>query len=231
MYCINCGVKLEDTESRCPLCGVEAFHPDIVRGEAEPLYPPQSHPVPQPESRTGRIVITTLMLMAVIITVMCDYQINGKILWSGYAAGGILVTYTAVVLPFWFRKPEPGVFVPVTFDAIALYLLYINYATGGNWFLSFALPLAGGMCVIGTTVTVLLYHLRGGRLYIFGGAGLALGLFVLLVEVLLCATFPGVQFVGWSFYPAVALVLLGGMLIVLALNRTAREAMERKFFI
>ena len=229
MYCINCGVKLEDTESRCPLCGVEAFHPDIVRGEAEPLYPPHSHPVPQPESRTGRIVITTLRLMAVIITVMCDYQINGKILWSGYAAGGILVTYTAVVLPFWFRKPEPGVFVPVTFAAIALYLLYINYATGGNWFFSFALPVTAVMCLIVITVTAVLHRKRKGRLYIWGGTMMVLGAFMPFIEVLLAATFD-IPFIGWSIYPLVVLVVLGGALIYLAINRTAREIMERKLF-
>lgn len=231
MYCINCGVKLEDTEKRCPLCGVEAFHPDIVRGEAEPLYPPQRYPVPHTGSRTGTIIVTTLTLMALIISLMCDFQINGRILWAGYVVGGLLVTYTAIVLPFWFRRPEPAVFVPVTFAGIAMYLLYINYATGGNWFLSLALPLTGCMCAIATTVTVLLRYLRSGRLYIFGGAAVALGLFVLLVEILLCVTFPTVIFAGWSWYPAVALVLLGGMLLVLAFNRPARETMERKFFI
>ena len=39
MYCANCGVKLADTENRCPLCGTEAYHPDIERPEVDPLYP------------------------------------------------------------------------------------------------------------------------------------------------------------------------------------------------
>ena len=39
MYCANCGVKLADTEKKCPLCGVMAFHPDIVRPEGESFYP------------------------------------------------------------------------------------------------------------------------------------------------------------------------------------------------
>ena len=231
MYCINCGVRLADTEKRCPLCGVEAFHPDIVRGEAEPLYPLRSYPAPQNGSLTAKIVVTTLTLMAVIITLMCDFQINGKILWSGYAAGGLLVAYTAIVLPFWFRRPEPAVFVPVTFGAVGLYLLYINYATGGGWFLSFALPLTACLCLICTAMAVLLRWVRRGRLYIFGGAALLSGGFVLLVECLLCVTFENVHFIGWSLYPAVALGLLGGMLIVLAISRPARETMERKFFI
>ena len=31
MYCINCGVKLADTEHICPLCGTEVFHPELMR--------------------------------------------------------------------------------------------------------------------------------------------------------------------------------------------------------
>ena len=31
MYCVNCGVKLADTEQFCPLCGVKALHPDVER--------------------------------------------------------------------------------------------------------------------------------------------------------------------------------------------------------
>ena len=37
MYCIQCGVKLADTEKQCPLCGTVVFHPDLPRPEAEPL--------------------------------------------------------------------------------------------------------------------------------------------------------------------------------------------------
>ena len=35
-------------------------------------------------------------------------------------------------LPLWFRRPNPVIFVPVDFAAIGLYLLYINFATGGR---------------------------------------------------------------------------------------------------
>ena len=37
MYCVKCGVELDDAEERCPLCGTRVYHPDIERGEGEPL--------------------------------------------------------------------------------------------------------------------------------------------------------------------------------------------------
>ena len=231
MYCINCGVKLADTEKRCPLCGVEAIHPDLIRVDAEPLYPEHRYPAPQVNSRAAQIVITTLLLMVVLTTLVIDLQINERMTWSGYVIGALAVCYVLFVLPYCFRKPNPVVFVPCGFGAIGVYLLYINAATGGHWFLSFAFPVTGYVGTLITAVVVLLKYLHRGRLYIIGGAAIALGIFMPLMEFLIYTTFDLPQFGIWFMYPLITLVLLGGMLIFLAICRPARETMERKFFL
>jgi len=107
--------------------------------------------------------------------------------------------------------------------------LYINLATGGNWFLSFALPVVGGICLITCTVVTLIYYLRKGRLYILGGAFMVSGVFALLVEFLMKLTFE-VQFIGWSIYPLVVLFLFGGLMILVATDSMVRDMIERKLF-
>ena len=231
MYCIKCGVKLADTEKTCPLCGTAVFHPEIRQNEAEPLYPFQSFPKTRVNPKGGQIVLTTMFLLPLLISLLCDLQINSAVTWSGFVMGALLVGYVILVLPFWFRRPNPVIFVPCGFLAVGLYLLYIDLATGGDWFLSFAFPVTGGIGLIVTAVVVLLRYLRRGRLYILGGAMIALGAFMPLMEFLIDITFNRPRFAGWSLYPLIALVLLGGMLIFLAIFRPARETMERKFFI
>ena len=231
MYCINCGVKLGDGEKQCPLCGTEVFHPDVKPVEAEPLYPQHRYPAPPEYSRAAQIVVTTLMLMAALTTMVIDLQINGRVVWSGFVIGGLGVSYVMFVLPYWFRKPNLVVFVPCNFVAIGLYLLYINCATGGDWFLPFAFPVTGYVGAVVTAVVVLLKYLQRGKLYIFGGAFIALGAFMPLMEFLIYKTFDRPKFGVWCMYPLIGLVLLGGMLIFLAICRPARETMERKFFL
>ena len=217
MYCVNCGVKLADTEQVCPLCGVTAYHPDIVRNKEDSLYPRHRYPVQQPDSKAAQVVVTTLFLLPILITLLCDLQINGAVSWSGFVAGALLSAYV--------------IFVPCSFAAVGLYLLYINWALDGDWFLSFAFPVTGTVGLIVTAVVTLLRYLRKGTLYIIGGAAIALGAFMPLMEFLINVTFGYTRFVAWSLYPLIALVLLGGMLIFLAINRPARETMERKFFL
>lgn len=230
MYCIKCGVKLAASEKKCPLCGTVPYHPELVREEGQPLYPNDSLPPKEVRPKAVQAVVLVLFLMPLLITLLCDLRINRTVTWSGYVIGALVVSYVVLALPGWFEKANPVVFVPCGFAAVGLYLLYINLTTDGNWFLSFAFPLVGGVGLIITAMVTLLRYVRRGQLYVLGGGAMAFGLFAPVVEFLLNLTFNR-SFVGWSIYPLVALVLLGGLLIYLAINKAARETMERKLFI
>lgn len=230
MYCIKCGVKLAEHQKQCPLCSTVVFHPDIQPSGDLP-YPTQRQPAPQMRSHAALVIVTTLFLIPLLITLLCDYQINNSVTWSGYVVGALVVFYTMFILPYWFRNPNPVVFVPCSFAAVGVFLMYISWTTEGGWFLSFAFPVTGAVGLIVTAVVTLLKYVGKGQLYIIGGAFIALGLFMPLMEFLLNLTFGFPQALIWSGYPLVSLVLLGGMLIFLAICRPARETMERKFFL
>lgn len=231
MYCINCGVKLADTEKSCPLCGTVPFHPDLHREEAAPVYPSGCYPR-QEISRTGVMgVISILLLIPILVSLICDVSLHGAVTWSGYVVGAIAVSYITAVLPLWFRHPNPIVFVPCAFTAAGLYVLYIDLSVKGGWFLGFAFPVIGFVGILVTTVVVLVCCIRRGVLYIYGGALIALGIFMPVMELLIKQTFRLEKFIGWSLYPLVALVLLGGALIFLAISGSARETVERKMFL
>ena len=231
MYCVKCGVKLADIEKKCPLCGTSVYHPELMQGEGEKMYPKGKYPQAEAHALGLPIFFTVVFLIPFFITLLCDLRLNQSVTWSGYVIGALLLAYIIFVLPTWFRWANPVIFVPCSFVAAGLYLLYINVATGGEWFLSFAFPITGCIGVIVTTVTVLLQYLKSGRFYIIGGALVALGAVALLLEFLLSYTFDAYQFVGWSFYTLVGVAMIGGYLIFLGFCRPAREFMERKFFV
>lgn len=229
MYCVKCGVRLADTEEKCPLCGTVAYHPDIPREKVPPLYPHKETVKIKPNNRAVSGLLVFLFLIPLLVCLLADLHFNGQLDWFGYAAGGILLGYVIFALPHWFKRPNPVIFVPCDFAAAALYLLYVQLVTEGEWFLRFALPVLTALAALVCTAVALLRYLRGARLYIFGGGFIALGAFALLIELLLCLTFP-IRFLGWSVYPLIVFSLTGGGLIFLAINTAFREKMERKFF-
>lgn len=231
MYCIQCGVKLADSQTHCPLCGLRVYHPDLPEPTGTPLYPRDQLPPALPRPRTLSVAATIVFLLPILLVLLLDLRPDLRISWSGFVVGALLVGYVAVILPIWFEKPNPVIFTPCAFAAFLSYLLYIDLVTPGQWFLTFALPVAGLFGLICTAVVTLLRYLRKGRLYIFGGALIALGGNCLLAEFMLNLTFRKTVFIGWSLYPLITLFLLGSMLLFLAICKSARQAMERKFFL
>ena len=229
MYCVNCGVKLEDTETKCPLCETVVYHPDLRQGEGTPLYPAGRIPKPRARSKVLAGLSVPAFLIPLLVCFLCDRSVDGVLEWFGFVAGGLAVAYVALALPLWFKRSHPIVFTPCGVAAALVYLLYVSLATGGDWFLPFAFPVAGGFGILLCALVVLLCLLKRGRLFIWGGYFIALGGWMLLLEFLLGATF-GMPFYGWSVYPLVVFVLLGGALIFLGISATAREIMERKLF-
>lgn len=229
MYCVNCGIKLADSEEKCPICSTLPGG-TIPRDTSDPkLYPANRYP--EVSVKKGALNGTILFLFAIplLITFFVDLRSIDGLNWFWYTFGAVLLGYIVLALPLWFRKPNPVIFVPCDFAAAALYLLLIALMTSGGWYLSFALPVTVCAGMIVTAVITLLRYIRKGRLYIFGGAFIAVGAYLLMTELLLGVTF-GISFVGWSIYPLIASSILGILLIFLAINSTARERMERKLF-
>ena len=231
MYCIKCGVELADSEKRCPLCDTEVYHPDLYIKHTPSPYP-DVHDTKKKLSKKGVVFIFSLMfIIPVIVLLLIDVKINSSITWSGIANLAMALGYAVVVLPLWFKKPNPVVFVPIDFVLAGWYLLYIDACFNGGWFLSFAFPVCLTFLVIATAATTLFKYLRRGRIYIYGGLMFALGGACMLIELFINVTFGVRTFLLWSIYPAAALGIIGIAFIVLAVCKPMRESLSKKFFI
>lgn len=230
MYCMNCGVRLAESESRCPLCGTAAYHPDLPRPSAVPTYPGQAAPRLRPGRGFLPMLATILLLLGAAVTVIVDLSLGGGLSWAWYVITSVALFYILFVLPCWFRHPNPVVFLAVDFTAVELFLLHVDLVNRGGWFLSFAFPVAGILGIIIVTTATLLYYVRRGVLYILGGCFIALGSYFLLLELFSVITFGGPMF-RWCLYPMSALSALGLFLIFTAICRPWRELLQRKFFL
>ena len=98
MYCVKCGVELADSEKVCPLCGTRVFHPDLPQAQGEPPYPPQAQARPEEVSHTGALfVLTVLLALPAVLSILCDWRVNGRIVWSGYSVGGAALLAAAAI--------------------------------------------------------------------------------------------------------------------------------------
>ncbi len=230
MYCIKCGAKLSDGQTVCPICETRVYHPDFVIPE-ENTYPKIPFKSEEFNRRGLMFILTMIFLIPLILPVILELDWRAEVSWSGYVSGGTLIFYSAFIMPYWFKKPNPVIFTPITFALIITLLLFICYKTEGNWFMSFAFPVTGSLAVIVTAATALLYYVKKGCLYTIGGTLIALGVWTVLLEFDIRTTFDVSTPFYWSLAPLTVLSIIGIMLIVVAIVKPLKESLRRIFFV
>ncbi|MCQ2555321.1 MAG: hypothetical protein MJ171_06685 [Clostridia bacterium] len=228
MYCVKCGVKLQDGIESCPLCGTPVWNPDGVAIEGK--YPDKMPKKPVETNMPLAILFTFLSVITVTVLFVVCMNLYGNLSWGGYAIFGVMLFYVMMILPLWFRKPNPVIFTPVNFLAIALYVGYINWKVNGHWFFTFALPIILITAVEMVTVITLGRYVRRGRLYIAGGAVIFMGFATVLVELFQTMTF-GTQMFTWSLYSFSVFFIFGMFLIVAGIYKPLKVYLNKKFFI
>ena len=229
MYCPNCGVKLEEGGKKCPLCLADL--PSTEKGKGKSFYPDLPRPRQKEDFRGLLFLITLFFLIAGGCVLALDLIRNEKITYSVSVLTLLLLFYAAFCLPRWWRRPNPAIFLPVVFCCLMGALLYEDLRTGGGWFLPFALPVLGGFFLFLEAAVTLLEYVRGGRLYIFGGFFLAIGVLFFVSELLYRATFSMPICLTYSILPLILFCTLGMGLIVIAIVPPFRRYFERRFFL
>ena len=230
MYCVRCGVRLQEGVKACPLCGTPVWCPEAGERGPAATYSDR-YPVYSRQKRlTVMASITVALLAAMVACLSIALNTMGEMGWSFYVIAGTTAFYLAFLLPLWFRRPHPLIFVPVAFLSLCLLLFLICAYTGGRWFWTFAFPLTGLLAILTIGAVALYRYVKRGTIFITGGLLIAIGGGCLLAELFQHLTFHTPMF-AWSLYAAAVFFLFGGFLILAGIVRPLREHLERKFFI
>ena len=228
MYCVKCGVKLPDGAGACPLCNTPVLYDDGAAREARysDRYPA--------EQRHGKFVLlallTAVMAATGMICLILCLKTYGRASWSGYVLLGLSLAWIVAILPAWFRRWHPFIFLSVDIAAICGFLVYVNGVTGGHWFLPFAFPVTLLLGAILLVIVALMRRVRRGRLRLTAVLIICVGLSCMLIELFEHITF-GTQMFLWSLYCVSAFGAVGLFLLIASLIPPLRAFLERKFFI
>lgn len=230
MYCVRCGVKLQEGAKSCPLCQTPVIWKDL---NEENLSATFSKKYPKETTRTEYLkagVTTAVMAVLCLLSLIICLTTYGEVFWSGFVMLGMAVLWICFVLPFFFKKRKPFVFIPIDFLAIGGYLLYICLYTGGKWFLSFAFPVTGIAFLFTEAAVLIVTFLRKGRLLALGLYLIAFGAAMMLVEFFQYITFD-VKMFQWSLYCVVVFGAIGAYFVIASKAPGLKEKLEKKFFI
>ena len=227
MYCVYCGVRLQDGAAECPLCRTPVMIPDAAEGRD--LYPSR---LPEEKSHGRGLLVLLLTLVmagtALACLIFCLHR-YGQVSWSGYVLLGMALLWMWILLPLLFRRYRPMIFLPIGFACLAAFLLYVNWQTGGNWFLSFAFPVTGIAAVLTLLGVAIFRYIRQGRLRLLGLYLIVIGASFMLIEFFQHLTF-GSRMFDWSLYCVIAFGAMGLFLFIATLIPPLHAHLRKIFF-
>lgn len=145
MYCVKCGVELDESAKKCPLCDTKVITEirDIADVTPEPeAKSPYSDLIkipPKAQSKFIAFIITMVMLVPTFVFSAVDVLFPMGA-WPVHYAGSTLLVWIIFVFPFlWNKKPQFFVFI----DAIALAggaFFFGSVLKNDDWLVSIALP-------------------------------------------------------------------------------------------
>ena len=231
MYCIKCGAHLSEGQSICPICETKVYHPDFPVAEEKSTYPKKDFKSEEFNKKGLMLVITILFLIPVVLPLILDYNWHREISWSGYVSLGVIAFYVIFILPGWFKRPHPAIFFPTSFLAVTLFVFYVNYKTDGDWFYRFAMPVCLVFGAIISAVAILLHCLKRGKLYIYGGSFIALGVWTVMIEMLTRVVFGVNNSFYWSTCTMAICFIVGMLLIIIEIIKPVKESLRKFFYI
>lgn len=229
-YCVNCGVELDRTAERCPLCHTPVLNPnELIDRDSPRPFPMERAEVPV-ETKWELAVLLSAMLASVSVCCgVLNLFLHGAGAWSLYISGAALMLWIFLVPPLLRR----GLSVPVrllgNMAAVAVYVLAIAWNLHGlHWYVHLALPLILWLGAVLMTDWLLLRKKRSILTTITTIIG-AVGIFPFGVELLVDRYLREVWEPGWSLVVLTVCVALMIPLIVVRRVPSLREEVRRRF--
>lgn len=208
-YCVNCGVELQPSADRCPLCDTLVINPSELKKikDLQTPFPKEKGQVEEVKRKDVGILLTAVLAATAVICGVLNALSFKNSLWS-LAVGGVCVVLWVMLIPVVIYKKQ-SIYVSLFLDGVvvALYLYTLTYLVGHDrWFFGLALPITVLVTAIGELFTVCFRKLPMNFLVGCLEFFTTVGLLCMGIEILIDRFFEHSIALSWS---AVVLTVCG----------------------
>lgn len=152
-YCVNCGVELDPTCGRCPLCDTPVYNPNQPVDTFSPPPFPTQKGTEEPADRKEFTVLMSIVFMTIsIVCFILNHFIFAAGNWSLYVIGICALLWISWIPLFFPEKLPAPLWLLLCGIGIALYLAMIAWLhPGKGWYLDIGLPITA-LATLGTLI-------------------------------------------------------------------------------
>ena len=220
-YCVNCGVELDASATKCPLCDTPVYNPKAPEPSTQPSpFPKEKGQVEVVKRKDLGVLLTVIVLATAVTCGLLNALVFRSSLWSLAVIGVFLVLWVIMI---------PVVIYLLDGVAVIVYLYLLTYLTGqSGWFYGLGIPVVLLVIAVVEAVTFCIRKLPmsflTGALYLISGvAVLCVGLEILIDRFLGL----GIE-LRWSAIVLTICVIVDITIATLLSRRRLRNAVRRR---
>ena len=224
MICKNCGVKLDASLIKCPLCGEKVRNNNSYNS----LYSMDVEYLAKDISIMyfAKLVILILFL-STIVTIICNLAIDKKISWSFYVIFSFLFISSHYFYLVSSRRKVCFIINTISLELLLFMIAYLN--NGLNWYLYLVGPfiLIGSLFVLFITFISKFKNILRNISYFILYVAISLILINGLISLFITSKFN----LSWSYYSLISLFIVSMILFILSFNKKCMTEVEKRLFI
>lgn len=229
-YCVNCGVKLEETLEKCPLCNTPIINPsELKKAGLIPPFPVERGETEKVKSKDGAILLTVAFATTAICCALLNYLVFNQNLWS-IPIIGLCAFFWVVFFPIILFKELP-VYAFIIMDGFAMagYLYMISFMTNSNlWLTEIALPITAMITALILILTFLIRKISSSILAVALYIYILIPLLCIGIELLICHFRGQPLHIVWSAIVLAPCAVVSIILITVLSKKRLREAVRKR---
>jgi len=221
-YCVNCGVKLDESLERCPLCNTPVINPnEVAYNHSVPPFPRENGQVETVKNKDVAILYSLVLIAAGASCGLLNLLVFNNSAWSLYVIG-ICIILWVLAMPVYFSLLFDGL-------AIGLYEYLITFNTpSSRWFYELALPITGVVTLLAIILAALCRRISSSflatALYLFA----EIAILCISIELLIRRFLAEPYLLTWSAVVLTACAIIIVALITMLSRKRLRGAVRRR---
>jgi hypothetical protein len=236
-YCSKCGVEVEESVERCPLCSAPIQRFDgsgspVLKPYPDHVINPDAAPLPLHERLKIALEIVSVFLgIALAVIILVDLLYSKRLTWSVYPTAAIAYLWLCLAMPV-FLLGRPWLVFAVLGPATILFVFLLDAYDGSiDWFLSYGLPITGLSVIVIFAVTLSSALSKRRGLNVAGFALLGAAVLCMGIDLTIMANITGRLKLSWSEIVALILMPASALLLYFHFRITKKKDLRKVFHI
>ena len=143
-YCVNCGVELEASLQKCPLCNTPVINPKDINKlkEIQSPYPERKGIVEEVGKKDIIIILSVVFGFTALCCALLNYLVYNSTKWSLLVIGVCGVMWMLTVPPLIIRNLKKRIFAFFNAIMVCIYLGLIgDFIGSGDWVIDIGIPI------------------------------------------------------------------------------------------